>query len=154
MTVPWNLIYFIIIMMINKMLEIIIEIVNRNYVTSCWYNSVPRCKMTINLGDKLTLPNFTGVDSIPPFIEINGLINTRFVETNVSVHGKLISLPKTLIWTNLYLPSPQVWCIMINSMQCDIIEQWTAICEIMWVNSLPAIAVHPHTLIYSSPTDR
>lgn len=46
--------------------------------------------MTINLGDKLTLPNFTGVDSIPPFIEINGLIKTRFVETNVSVHGKLM----------------------------------------------------------------
>lgn len=64
--------------------------------------------MTINLGDNLTLPNFTGVDFIPPFIEINGLINTRFVETNVSVHGKLISLPKTLIRTNLYLPSPQV----------------------------------------------
>lgn len=50
--------------------------------------------MTINLGDNLTVPNFTGVDSIPPFI---GLIKTRFVETNVSVHGKLISLPKTLI---------------------------------------------------------
>lgn len=47
--------------------------------------------MTINLGDNLTVPNFTGVDSIPPFIEINGLINTRFVETiNVSVHGKLM----------------------------------------------------------------
>lgn len=56
-----------------------------------------RCKMTINLGDNLTVPNFTCVDSIPPFIEINGLINTRFVETNVSVHGKLISLPQTLI---------------------------------------------------------
>lgn len=81
--------------------------VNGN-VTSCRYNSVPRCKMTINLGDNLTVPNFTGVDSIPPFIEINGLINARFVETNVSVHGKLISLPKTLIRTNLYLPSPQV----------------------------------------------
>lgn len=46
--------------------------------------------MTINLGDNLTVPNFTGVDSIPSFIEINGLINTRFVENNVSVHGKLM----------------------------------------------------------------
>lgn len=80
--------------MINKMLEIIIACFGNygEYIAMSPHADIIlyqlRCKMTINLGDNLTVPNFTGVDSIPPFIEINGLINTRFVETNVSVHGK------------------------------------------------------------------
>lgn len=60
---------------------------NRNVTSEI--NSVPIKTQNETICYKvITLPNFTGVDLIPRFIKINGFINTRFVETNVSVHGK------------------------------------------------------------------